>query len=332
LRVVEPGGNPYGAVHDIQIMVEGDAAARLGDVVRERWMRFNGKPPKKAAGGGDLWPDDIAPDFTNVDVGIARTLPRWAVYPAVTEVDALTADAILAAQTLIYIENQYLTSPRVAKLLARRLSQTEGPDVLIVVSQKYGGTMERFVMGRNRQRMIRRLRGADKYGRLHVLCPVLQHGDEQCTIKVHSKLMIVDDIFLRIGSANLNNRSMGLDTECDVAIEGREPDIRKAIERIREQLLAEHVGATADDVRNSLISHRSMLSGLDALNHGERRLIDLMHVGKLGPTRPVFLTFLMDPIRPLVPHWVSRIRRALGRRLTWLAKRVRKAASPTERS
>ena len=34
---------------------------------------------------------------------------------------------------------------------------------------------------------------------------------------IHSKVMVVDDFLLRIGSANLNNRSMGTDTECDLA-------------------------------------------------------------------------------------------------------------------
>lgn len=327
LRVIEPGGQPYEAVHDVQILVEGEAAARLGEVIRERWQRFNGRPPKAATVDHDVWPDDLPPDFTDAEVGIARTLPRWATFPEVKEVDALTVDAILAAHTLIYIENQYLTSPRVAKLLAKRLSQPKGPDVLIVVSQKYYGGLERFIMGRNRQRVIRRLRRADRYGRLHVLCPVLQDGDEQCAIKVHSKLMIVDDIFLRVGSANLNNRSMGLDTECDVAIEGREPRIQKQIERLRERLLAEHVGATADEVRESLISHRSMLSGLDALNNGERRLLDLMHLGRFGPIRPVFLTFLMDPIRPLMPYWLSRLRRGIDRQLHRLGRRARRALS-----
>ena len=73
-----------------RIMVEGDAAAALGDVIRERWRRYNGTPPHPAAGDSDVWPDDVVADFTDVDVGIARTLPRWSAHPEVTEIDALT--------------------------------------------------------------------------------------------------------------------------------------------------------------------------------------------------------------------------------------------------
>ncbi len=48
---------------------------------------------------------------------------------------------------------------------------------------------------------------------------------------VHSKVMIVDDGFLRVGSANLNNRSMGADTECDLAFEASCDEHREFIAR-----------------------------------------------------------------------------------------------------
>ena len=43
--------------------------------------------------------------------------------------------------------------------------------------------------------------------------------DGGAPIYVHSKVLVVDDRLLRIGSSNINNRSMGFDSECDVAIE-----------------------------------------------------------------------------------------------------------------
>lgn len=329
-RRINESGEPYGAVHDIQMMVEGDIARAMGDVVRDRWLRFCGEAPQIRAADEDLWPEEAEPDFTDVDIGVARTLPKWAEYPPVSEIANLTADAVQAARTLIYIENQYLTAPQLAKLLAKRLSQPTGPDVVIVVTRNSRGALEEFVMGRNRVRFLRRLRKADKYGRLRVYCPVIRNGGEECMISVHSKLMIADDIFLRIGSANLNNRSMGLDTECDLVIEGNDERIRKQICRLRERLLAEHLDTTPDTVRRSLRAERSMLRGVEKLNHSARRLHELTNVSKRGPVGPVLGTFLMDPVRPLFPAWVTRLRRRMPQLWEVVARRASSASARTK--
>ncbi len=194
-------------------------------------------------------------------------------------------------------------------------------------------------MGRNRVRFLRRLRKADKYGRLRVYCPVIRDGDDESMISVHSKLMIVDDVFLRVGSANLNNRSMGLDTECDIVIEGNDARIRKQICFLREAALAEHLGTTPERVRQSLREEHSMLRGVEKLNCEARCLHELTNVSKRGPVGPVFGTFLMDPVRPFFPAWVSRLRRRVpqlwgfaGRRIarnSAMAKETRPKASGT---
>lgn len=326
-RRVNESGDPYDSVHDVQMMVEGEIARALGDVVRDRWLRFIGEAPSIGATQGDLWPDGAEPDFTDLDIAIARTLPNWAEFPPIAEISSLTADAVQAARTLIYIENQYLTAPQLAKLLAKRLSQPSGPDVVVVVTRNSHGAMEEFVMGRNRERFLRRLRKADKYGRLRVYCPVIRDGEDECMISVHSKLMIVDDVFLRVGSANLNNRSMGLDTECDLVIEGNDERIRDQICLLRERLLAEHLGTSPERVRQSLIGERSMLLGVEKLNHADRHLHELTNVSKRGPVGPVFGTFLMDPVRPLFPAWVSRLRRRAPQFWGFVARRVSKASA-----
>lgn len=68
--------------------------------------------------------------------------------------------------------------------------------------------------------------------------------------------LVVDDRFLKIGSSELNNRSMGLDTECDLAIEveegsGDEDRIRAAIRLIRDDLIAEHLGTMRAAVKQA---------------------------------------------------------------------------------
>lgn len=58
--------------------------------------------------------------------------------------------------------------------------------------------------------------GADEHDRLGIYWPVTDRG---APIYIHSKVLVVDDRLLRIGSSNFNNRSLGFDSECDVAIE-----------------------------------------------------------------------------------------------------------------
>ena len=64
--------------------------------------------------------------------------------------------------------------------------------------------------------LVETLRHADHAKRFHIYNPLAADGRP---IYVHAKLMIVDDALLCIGSANLSNRSMTLDTECGIAVE-----------------------------------------------------------------------------------------------------------------
>ena len=69
---------------------------------------------------------------------------------------------------------------------------------------------------------------------------------------VHAKVMVVDDTFLRVGSANLNNRSMGTDTECDLAVIAADDEQRRQITRLRNRLIGDHCGASEDQVAAAL--------------------------------------------------------------------------------
>jgi phosphatidylserine/phosphatidylglycerophosphate/cardiolipin synthase-like enzyme len=66
--------------------------------------------------------------------------------------------------------------------------------------------------------LLKQLQGADSFGRLRAYYPVVPDLDHR-SINVHAKVLVVDDALVRIGSSNLANRSMELDTECDLAIE-----------------------------------------------------------------------------------------------------------------
>ncbi len=75
--------SPYGPYHEIQAMVDGPVAASLGVLARDRWRALGEeRMPPVASSADDLWPSDVTPDLTDVDVAIARTLPASETQPA----------------------------------------------------------------------------------------------------------------------------------------------------------------------------------------------------------------------------------------------------------
>lgn len=305
-----PEGSSYGPVHDLQMVVDGAAARAVTDLAHARWQKATGEALDPISSRAALWPADLEPDFVEVPVAIARTAPHWGKAPAIREVAALVADALEAARHSIYIETQYLASTAIGDLLARRLASEDGPEIVIVTTRALPGLLERFAMGSNRDRLIRRMKRADRFGRLRIYHPVVPAADGERAVLVHAKLLIVDEALLRVGSSNLNNRSFGLDTECDLAIEARDEAERRSIARLRERLLAEHLGVRPERVAEALTAERSLVRAIDALNHNERGLRAFDAIATAGPTRPLFGTGLLDPKKPFEPLWFLRRKRS----------------------
>src|SRR6185436_20538385 len=90
------------------------------------------------------------------------------------------------------------------------------------------------------------------------------------------KVMVVDDVLARVGSSNLSNRSMGLDTECDLAVESRgDPRVAAALAAFRDRLLAEHLGVARSAVAASIEQSGSLIGAIDRLGGGPRTLVAL---------------------------------------------------------
>lgn len=262
---------PY---HDIQTMVSGKIAPVLGDLARRRWRAATGQTigPPDLSDGFDPWPDEIAADLFEVPVGIARTIPKYGDQPEVREVERLLLDIIFAARKTIYIENQYLTADKIGDTLAMRLSEDDSPEIIIVLPEWSVGWLSQNTMDVLRERLLKRLYSADRNDRLRVYYPTVPGLSNHC-VNVHSKLIIVDDELVRVGSANLNNRSMGLDTECDLVIEAiGQATIRKVIAALRNRLLAEHLGVAPAAVEASLVREQSMIRGIESIRGNGRTL------------------------------------------------------------
>jgi phosphatidylserine/phosphatidylglycerophosphate/cardiolipin synthase-like enzyme len=167
-----------------------------------------------------------------------------------------------------------------------------------VVSDTTHSWLERLVMGTNRNRLLRRLARADRHGRLRVFHPVVEGPDGPCPILVHAKLIVADDRYLWIGSSNLNNRSVGLDSEFDVALEAERDDQFAAVAGLRNALLAEHLGAAPEQVAAHLAATGSLVATIERLNGGPRRLRLFKAPRRAGPTAPIPGTPLLDPVEP----------------------------------
>jgi phosphatidylserine/phosphatidylglycerophosphate/cardiolipin synthase-like enzyme len=299
-----PRGGFHRARHEVTMMVEGPIAAAIGDLARARWTRAGGAPAAAPTGAGATWPASVTPDIEDTRVGIARTEPRWRGETGCEEISALTLAAIAGARTSLYMENQYFTSPVIAEALAARLAEPDGPEVVLVSTHRSASWFDRLTMDRTRAVFIWRLLSADVFGRLRVFAPFTPGGR---TIIVHAKVMVVDDTLVRIGSANLNNRSQGFDTECELALEGRGPAEREAIGALRDGLVGHWLGRNAAQVRGSSERHGGLVAAISELNrHGRLQPIEPLRLGPIGDFVADF--HLGDPVS-VADSWAPRRRR-----------------------
>lgn len=276
-----PNGEQHAPWHDITMLMDGEIAGALGELARDRWDIAGGKPLPPVQKLEPQWPDDVPVLFENVDLAIARTRAPYGEIEEVREIETLYLDMIAAAQKFIYIENQYLTSAKIAAAIATRMREANPPDIVVVMPRSAEGWLEQKAMDAARVQLARAIGKVDKGDRFRIYVPVTKGGSD---IYVHAKLMIVDDRILRIGSANLNNRSLGLDSECDMVLDCALPTNRgaeKAIAALRTRLLAEHLGVGENAVAEAFAKTGSLVDTVEVLR-GEGKTLELLDLEKPG--------------------------------------------------
>jgi len=246
-------GTEYEPQHDLQMMVEGEAASWMGKLARTRWERATGiKIPQKKELSNQQRFDHLDWDFQEAHVGISRTEPGYKHHRRVREIEQLFIDLIQNTQRHLYIENQYFTSDIIFETLRESLSMKAGPEITLILPSKSPYEVENYTMGAIQAIHIKKLKESDPYGRLGIFSPIFKN-DEEKIIKLHSKVMICDDHYARIGSANMSNRSLGLDTECDITLDGSQNlDLREAIEGLKTTLLSEHLQDSRPEIQKHL--------------------------------------------------------------------------------
>jgi phosphatidylserine/phosphatidylglycerophosphate/cardiolipin synthase-like enzyme len=268
-----PSGGEAPPWHDATTALEGDAARALGELARDRWQIAGGTPIEAPGVTSDCWPESLTPDFRNVQVAVARTVPEMDDQAPCLEVEALYLALIARARKWIYAESQYFASRRVAEAIARRLQEPDGPEVVIVNPEAAEGWLEPLAMDSARARLVEAIRRRDPHRRFRLYHPFTARGSP---IYVHAKVTVIDDLVLRVGSSNFNNRSMRLDTECDVAIEGTDASVSRCIARIRNGLIAEHLDCEVEQVAATLKETGSLISTIEQLRGPARTLRDYL--------------------------------------------------------
>ena len=286
---------PYSPWHDATMAVDGGTAQALGELARERWQKACNERIEPPAESGDPWPEGLDADFHDVEIAVSRTRGDDGEDGELREIEALFVDLIEAARHHVYVEQQYFASRVVADAIAKRLAEPDPPEFVIVNPRTGQGWLDEAVMGAARAELFEALCKADAKDRFRIYYPVTERGED---IYVHAKIMIVDDLILKVGSANMNNRSMGLDSECDVTLDGRRPanqGSRIQIAALRCDLMAEHLGVEPGEVARTFDETGSLIATIERLR-GDGRSLRLYRPPEVSaPAKAVAKTEIADP-------------------------------------
>ncbi len=311
-RRIDPYGTAHGPFHDAHTQVQGQMAELAGEMFRTRWSLATRKPAVRPS-PYEAEPIEGSYTFRGVEAALSRTDPNQEV--PVREVESLFEDSIASAKSLIYIENQYLTSREIGEMLARRLQEPDGPEVVIIGPRQPAGWAEEITVGLLRWRVVDVLRKADVHDRLGIYYP-MSSVEQDITTYVHIKLTMIDDAFVRIGSANVSRRSMRVDSELDIAFQFADETNETLARQLRESLLAEHLGLTPEEVAAELERDSSVLSLVRRKAGGnDRTLVELGGGPENSDDRLIAqdADLLVDPAEPI--DLLATAEAFVGRRL-----------------
>jgi phosphatidylserine/phosphatidylglycerophosphate/cardiolipin synthase-like enzyme len=272
----EPNGKPYGPWHDITMLMEGPVAGALAELARDRWVTAGGEALAPCPMATEsAWPEFVEADYHDVTLGIARTRAAYQDADEIREIETLFLEQIKRAKFFIYAENQYFASRKISEAIAKRMAEPNPPEIIIVNPANADGWLEQKAMDSARVQLLRSIGAHDPQDRFSIFIPYTEGGTP---IYVHAKLTIIDDEIVRVGSANMNNRSLGLDSECDVFIDAKiegNATAKAQITALRLSLLAEHCGVSSEDMAKRLEVHGSMRAAIEATRDSGRNLIRL---------------------------------------------------------
>ena len=259
------------AWHDIQVKVQGDATVQLWANFAERWDN-NNTWLKKQGGSHKLKPCNqlnwkpTQPGSHHVQV-LRTVTPVRSGFPERTmrfgERTVLCAlqKAISKAECYIYVEEQFLWDCELADFIAQQMQSKPHLRLIVVMAAEtelplqYGS----WHFHRRSQFFMTVMRVPQKedivFGNKTRVYPFGLYRADGKAVYVHSKLVIIDDRYVSLGSANIAARSMWVDTELTLGIvdsklvtnflAGEKTTVCKFALDLRQRLWKEHLGVTA---------------------------------------------------------------------------------------
>jgi phosphatidylserine/phosphatidylglycerophosphate/cardiolipin synthase-like enzyme len=220
--------------HDACAKIKGPAVSDVAEHFRMRWHEVTGETlppvtPTEPAGA--------------IELQIVRTVPER-IYTAAPRGDFRILESYLralqAAQQFIYLENQFLWSPEITAVLHAKLVNPPSPDfrllLLLPAKPSSGGDDTRGVLGEL-------VEADDDDARMLACTLYARSGSRADPVYVHAKIAIIDDAWLTLGSANLNEHSLFNDTEMNLVV--HDPDLAS---HTRRRLWAEHLELPIEEI------------------------------------------------------------------------------------
>lgn len=312
--VVEPERHDenglYDPVHDIQAVVAGPIVACFAELARWRWNRVANvaAQPTRQISRVDLdlppaaWPDGVAPMFRKIPCAIARTIPFMEGVPPVQEVRQMLLQLIGAAEDFIYLENQFASRQEIAEALNARLKACKQLRVLIISTYRPKSTVECEAYWASRIDFKSILEEGVEKSRVKMLYSSAH--DEEGNFghkRIHSKVTVIDNKYLGVGSANLSNRSMALDTECDLVFAADNEVQERQIQHVRNDLIGEHSGRSAENVGKLLAGKKSLEKLLKPVGPYSYRLKEVEDELFTDQLLQTVLQPFSDPEEPMLP-------------------------------
>jgi phosphatidylserine/phosphatidylglycerophosphate/cardiolipin synthase-like enzyme len=223
--------------HDACLRLEGPIVADVAEHFRLRWREVASQPVPEAV-------DEPAGE--GLEAQLVRTVPER-VYEALRGGEFTILESYLralrSAERFVYLESQFLRSPEEVAVLAEKLRRPPSPDfrllVLLPARPNNGADNTRGQLG---VLVDADRRSGDETTRF-LACTLHQPGPGANPVYVHAKVGIVDDRWLTVGSANLNEHSLFNDTEVNVVL--RDEGVVRAT---RLRLWSEHLERPEEEV------------------------------------------------------------------------------------
>ena len=221
--------------HDVGTRIRGPLVADVAEHFRLRWRETT----------GEQLPEPAVPEPAgDTEAQLIRTVPEK-IYRSVPKGDFRILEAytkaIASARKFIYLENQFLWSSLIIDMLAEKIASPPDPDfrvLCVLPARPTTGDDD------TRGQLAQLVEADDGAGRFLATSLYARSGNNADVVYVHAKVGIIDDRWLTIGSANLNNHSLFNDSEVNiVTCDGN------LAEATRHRLWAEHLELVIDEVK-----------------------------------------------------------------------------------